>query len=111
MQASVDRPIAILSAATMAGSLGLAAGGGASPLLAASMTHDDAMLGLPLGVLVIGSALGAVSISWRTVAIGRTSSLSAGYATGGIGAVVVIAGAAAARFGVVLLGCLLLGAA
>ena len=62
----------------MVGSVGLAAGGSASPLLAASMTHGDALLGLPLGVLVLGSAVGALSISWRSTTAGRAASLSAG---------------------------------
>lgn len=95
----------------MVGSVGLAAGGSASPLLAASMTHGDALLGLPLGVLVMGSAVGALSISWRSTTAGRAASLSAGYAAGALGAIVVVAGAAEAEFAVVLLGCLLMGAA
>lgn len=100
-----------LAATTALGSAGLAAGGTASPLLAADLRGSEAAAGLPLGVLVAGSALGALVIARRTARHGRGPSLSAGYALGALGAAVVVVGATAASFGIVLAGCLLLGAA
>jgi MFS family permease len=75
------------------------------------MTHGVAASGLPLGVVVSGAALSAVVISWRTGRAGRVSSLCLGYAVGALGACVVVAGAAAGSFAVVLAGSFLLGAA
>ena len=100
-----------LAAATAVGSVGLAAGGSASPLLAARMTGGEAAAGLPLGTVVSGSAVSALLIAWRTDRAGRAASLSMGYALGALGALVVVAGAGAGSFASVLAGCFLLGAA
>jgi MFS family permease len=99
-----------LAASAAIGSVGLAAGGSASPLLAATMTEGVAAAGLPLGVVVAGSALSALLISWGTARAGRVSSLCIGYAAGALGALIVVTGAHVESFAIVLAGSLLLGA-
>lgn len=101
----------VLALATIAGSMGLAAGGTAGALIAADMTGSTASAGLPLGLLVVGSAVGAVLISRRTQRRGRASGLLLGYALGIVGAAAVVAGAVAGSFGAVLAGSAVLGAA
>ena len=48
----------MLAAATLIGSLGLAAGGTAAALLAVEMTSSEAAAGLPLGALAAGRGRG-----------------------------------------------------
>ena len=104
-------PLWILAVTNAAGSVGLAAGGTAGPLLAAEMRGTAAAAGLPIGVLVAGSGAAALTMSWLGARRRRTSGLALGYAIGALGAVVVIAGAVAGGLGTVLAGCFLLGAA
>jgi MFS family permease len=103
--------LAVLAIATAVGSLGLAAGGTAGALVATAMTGSTASAGLPLGVLVAGSAAGAALISRRTQRAGRLRGLMLGYALGTAGAVVVIVGMVVSSFGLVLAGSAALGAA
>jgi hypothetical protein len=53
----------LLAAATAVGAVGLAAGGSAGALLAEDITGSTTWAGVPLGVLVLGSAAGALLIS------------------------------------------------
>jgi MFS family permease len=108
---SERRTLAVLALATGVGSLGLAAGGTAGALLAEDITGSDAAAGVPLGVLVAGSAAGALLIARRMGRSGRASGLILGYALGTAGAVTVIAGAVASSFALVLAGSAALGAA
>src|SRR5688500_14828614 len=85
--------LVLLAVATAIGALGLAAGGSAGALLAEDMTGSTAWAGVPLGVLVVGSAASAVLIGLETSRAGRTLGLALGYAAGAAGAVLVIAGA------------------
>ena len=103
--------IAGLMAATATGSLGLGAGGTAGALVAARMTGGSATAGLPLGILVVGSAAGALLIAQRTRRASRTAALALGYLIGAAGALLVIAAVAAHSFGGLLCGSFLLGAA
>jgi MFS family permease len=105
------RQVALLAAATAIGSTGLAAGGTADALVAADLAGTDAAAGLPLGLLVLGSAAAAVLVSRLTPRIGRRSGLAAGYLAGSAGAAAVVASAAAGCFAGVLAGSTLLGAA
>jgi MFS family permease len=109
--ASERRTLGVLAAATAVGSLGLAAGGTAGALLAEDITGSDAAAGVPLGVLVAGSAAGALLIARRTSRSGRAAGLILGYALGTAGAVAVIGGAIASSFVLVLVGSAALGAA
>ena len=71
---------------TAIGSTGLAAGGTAGALLGAQMTGTEAMAGLPLGLLVVGSAAAAILVSRTTSFMGWRRSLALGYVLGLLGA-------------------------
>jgi MFS family permease len=103
--------LALLSAATAIGALGLAAGGSAGALLAREMTGSTAWAGVPLGVLVVGSAAGALLIARQTSRAGRLAGLILGYGIGTAGAAIVIAAALVDDFGLLLVGSAALGAA
>jgi MFS family permease len=100
-----------LAASTAIGALGLAAGGSAGALLAKQMTASTSLAGLPLGVLVLGSAAGALLIARRTAQRGRAAGLQLGYGLGIAGALVVVAAAALGSFALLLVGSAGLGAA
>jgi MFS family permease len=103
--------LAWLTAATAVGAFGLAAGGTAGALVAEDMTSSTAWAGVPLGVLVVGSAAGALLIARRTTRAGRAAGLMLGYAIGAVGAVIVVAAAAIDDFVLLLVGSAALGAA
>lgn len=113
-----DRPVhasrsmlVLLTVATAVGSMGLAAGGTAGALLAAELTGSPAAAGLPLGVLVACTAIGAVIISRRTARAGRAAGLLFGYLAGVAGAAVVVAAAQLGSFALVLGGTAAMGVA
>jgi MFS family permease len=103
--------LGLLAVATAIAALGLAAGGSAGALLAEEMTGSAGAAGLPLGVLVLGSALGALVISRQTNRAGRSAGLILGYAVGVAGGAAVIAAAAVDDFALLLAGSFALGAA
>src|SRR5262247_1966752 len=103
--------LVLLAVATAVGSTGLSAGGTAGTLIAVDLTGSAALAGVPLGLLVVGSAAGAVVISRRSQQAGRVAGLRWGYALGAVGAVIVIVGTAVESFGLVLAGSLALGVA
>jgi MFS family permease len=105
------RDLLRLVVATGLASIGLAAGGTGGALLATELAGSTSVAGLPFGLLVAGSAGGAVLISWLTPRSGRAAALAVGYLTGVAGALVVIAGALAAMLPLVFLGSVLLGPA
>ncbi len=80
----------LLAVATAIGGTGLAAGGTSGALLGAELGGTSAAAGLPLGLLVVGSAIGALLISWEAGRGRRGRGLMLGYAIGAAGAVVVI---------------------
>jgi hypothetical protein len=55
----------VLALATAVGSTGLAAGGTAGALLGVEITGTEAAAGLPLGLLVVGSAATTATLSNR----------------------------------------------
>jgi NADH dehydrogenase len=101
----------LLAAATAIGALGLAAGGSAGALVAEDVTGSTAWAGLPLGVLVAGSAAGALLIARQTSRAGRGSGLVLGYGVGTAGATVVIVATVLDDFVLLLAGSAALGAA
>ena len=103
--------LALLATTSAIGSTGLAAGGTAGALLGAQLAGTDAAAGLPLGLLVLGSAASALLISWYTNRIGRGLSLAAGYLVGVAGAVLVVAAAIAGSLATLLVGSMFLGGA
>src|SRR5947209_19129062 len=91
-----SRAVGVLAVTSALGSTALAAGGSAGALLGTSLAGTDAVAGLPIGLLVLGSAGSAIAISRATPAIGRHTSLAAGYAVGVLGAALVVLAAALA---------------
>jgi MFS family permease len=100
-----------LALATAVGGTGLAAGGTAGALLGTDLAGSDAAAGVPLGLLVVGSAAAAPLISYATPRIGRALSLTLGYLVGAAGAAVVVAAAVVESFALLLVGSVLVGAA
>jgi MFS family permease len=113
--ADLSRPqrvvLFLLAVATLIGATGLAAGGTAGALLGAKLAHSDMGAGLPLGVLVLGSAAAAVLISRLTIRLGRGRSLALGYLIGSGGAGLVILAVVRSSLIALLAGSLLAGAA
>lgn len=105
------RVLLLLAAATAIGSTGLAAGGTAGALLAADITGSNAAAGLPLGLLVIGSAAGALLLAAAAARGRRGPGLVLGYCVGACGAGIVIAAAVQRSMQLVLAGSLALGTA
>ncbi len=103
--------LVLLAVATAVGSTGLSAGGTAGTLIAVDLTGSAALAGVPLGLLVVGSAAGAVLISRRSQQAGRVAGLRWGYTLGAVGAAIVVVGTAVESFGLVLAGSLALGVA
>jgi MFS family permease len=103
--------LAILALATAVGATGLAAGGTAGALLGSELAGSDAAAGVPLGMLVVGSAAAAPLISYLTPRLGRERSLTLGYFVGAVGAEGVVLAAWAESFVLLLVGSVLLGAA
>jgi predicted MFS family arabinose efflux permease len=103
--------LAILAVATAIGATGLAAGGTAGALLGADLAGSDAAAGVPLGLLVVGSAASAPLISYLTPRLGRERSLALGYFVGAVGAEVVVIAAVAESLTVLLVGSVLVGTA
>jgi len=100
-----------LAVATGLASIGLAAGGTGGALLATKLAGTQAVAGLPFGLVVAGSAGGAVLLSWLTVRIGRSRSLAVGYLSGVIGCLIVVGASIIGSLPLVLVGSLLLGPA
>ena len=101
----------MLAATSAAGSLGLAAGGTAGALLGAELTGTAAAAGLPLGLLVLGSAGSAVVISRRSSRVGRGRSLALGYVLGSAGAGLSVVAVVAGSLPLLLVASVLLGSA
>jgi MFS family permease len=101
----------VLALGTAVGSSGLAAGGTAGALLGAELAGTDSAAGIPLGLLVVGSAGAAPLISVATSRLGRARSLALGYLVGAAGAGGVVLAAIAESLVVLLVASVLLGAA
>jgi MFS family permease len=101
----------LLAAATAVAATGLAAGGSAGALLAEDITGSTSWAGVPLGVLVLGSAAGALLISRVARSAGRAGGLVLGYGAGAVGAVLVVAAAELEDLALLLAGSAALGAA
>lgn len=100
-----------LAVVTVIASTGLAAGGTAGSLLGKELVGTDALAGLPLGMLVIGTGATALVISRQIGRRGWGQGLMSGYVVGAIGGLMVIGAAAIGSFAGLLLGSLMLGAA
>ncbi|WP_231390316.1 MFS transporter [Nocardia sp. CNY236] len=104
VSASIDDPLGskaqrrtliVLVAAQALSGAGLAAGVTVGALLAQEMLSSTGLAGLPSALGTAGSALAAVAVGRISQARGRRPGLVAGYLTGAIGSVGVIAAAVA----------------
>lgn len=102
------RRLILLCLSQAVGSLGLAAGAVAGPLLAETVTGSAAYGPLPLGLLVVGSALSAPVVTAATRRIGRARGLATCHVVAALGAAVVVL-AGARHLTPLLIGSLLLG--
>ncbi len=102
--------LATLSAAQVLGGIAIAGSIPAGALIAASLGGDVAA-GLAQTAGVLGAALVALPLARLALSRGRRISISTGYATGAIGALLVIAGGVQKSTALVLIGCLFVGAA
>ncbi|HEX6419903.1 MAG TPA: MFS transporter [Acidimicrobiales bacterium] len=80
------RLLARLALATAIGSTGLAAGGTAGGIAATRMGGSSAWAGVPTGLVVAGSAVGAIAIARRAAAGRRPAGIASSYVTGAAGA-------------------------
>ncbi|MFC9964618.1 MFS transporter [Nocardia ignorata] len=87
------RTLGVLVSAQILSGAGLAAGITVGALLAKDMLGSTSLAGLPSALFTAGSALAAVAVGRLSQARGRRPGLAAGYLTGAIGSVGVIAAA------------------
>jgi len=99
----------LLLAAQAVAAVGLAAGGTAGPLLAASITGSETIAPVPLGLVALGSGVSAPFVTALMRRRGRALGLAISYASATLGVLLVIAAAAHARIVPLLAGSLLLG--
>lgn len=102
------RRLVMLCVSQAVGSVGLAAGAVAGPLLAETVTGSAAYGPAPLGLLVVGSALSAPLVTGSMHRVGRARGLAACYFVAAAGAAVVVL-AGARHLAPLLVGSLLLG--
>jgi MFS family permease len=105
-----SRLLRVLIAAQVLGGLGQAAGGAAGALLARDVAGTDAAAGLPLSMLVAGSALTAIPISGLSRSAGRRPGLATALLIGAAGAAMCVWAGAVSSLPLLLVGCLAFGA-
>ncbi|RJK96476.1 MFS transporter [Vallicoccus soli] len=105
------RTVRVLAASQVLGGVGVASGIAANGLLAEEVSGSAGLSGLATTGTVLGAALAAVPLARLTAASGRRAGLAAGWLVGGAGAVVLLVAAAVDGFALLLLGCVLFGAA
>ncbi|ROR37338.1 MFS transporter [Kitasatospora cineracea] len=88
------RILRVLVVSQVLSGAGLAAGITVGALLAQEMLGSTGLAGLPSALFTAGSAVAAIAVSRISAARGRRPGLAAGYATGAVGSVGVIAAAA-----------------
>jgi len=84
------RTLLIVSISQIFGGAGLAAGVTVGALIAQQMLGTDAFTGLPAALFTLGSACGAFIVGRLSQRFGRRMGLTAGFITGGIGAISVV---------------------
>lgn len=105
-----SRLLRVLVGAQVLGGLGQAAGGAAGALLAREVAGSDAAAGLPLSLLVTGSALAAIPVSALSRSAGRRPGLAAALVGGALGAALCVLAGVFESLPLLLVGSLLFGA-
>lgn len=105
------RTVGVLSSAQVLGGIAVAGSIPAGGLIAASIADSEGVAGLAQTAGTLGAAIIALPLARIALVGGRRPALVTGYAVGGAGALLVIAGASMRSLAVVLLGCLLVGVA
>lgn len=105
------RTLGVLS--TYQGLSGIAVAGAipAGALIAAGVSGSEAAAGFAQTSGVVGAALAALPLARLTLARGRRGALAVGVSLGALGAVVVLVAAVVRSFPLVVVGCMLVGAA
>lgn len=84
------RTLFIVVLSQIFGGAGLAAGVTVGALLAQDMLGTDSFAGIPVALITLGSAVAALLVGRLSQRFGRRFGLSAGFLTGGIGAIGVV---------------------
>ena len=87
------RVLVVVMASQVLGGAGLAAGITVGALLAQDMLGSDDLSGLPAALFTLGAALAAFLVGRVTQRSGRRLGIGLGFATGGFGAIGVVAAA------------------
>ena len=103
------RTVRVLAAAQVLGGVGVGSGISVGGLIAEDVSGSTALSGLAQTAAVLGAAVAALPMSRLMSARGRRPGLLAGYVVALLGALVVVLGADAGVFALVLLGSALLG--
>ncbi|HSK96389.1 MAG TPA: MFS transporter, partial [Euzebyales bacterium] len=96
-------------AAVALGSIGFFAALTVAPLVAVELTGSEALSGVPNAGGLVGTALGATTLSRVMARRGRRAGLMAGFASAAVGAVVAIAAIVSGVFLLFIAGMVLLG--
>ncbi|WP_460358479.1 MFS transporter [Mycobacterium sp. ZZG] len=93
LEAIQKRTLRVLVAAQIFSGAGLAAGVTVGALLAQDMLGSTGLAGLPSALFTIGSAAAAAVVGQLSQRLGRRTGLAAGYLTGALGSVGIVAAA------------------
>ncbi|HET7902423.1 MAG TPA: MFS transporter [Candidatus Nanopelagicales bacterium] len=105
------RTLGVLSTYQALSGIAVAGAIPAGALIAAGVGGSEAAAGIAQTSGVVGAALAALPLARLTLSGGRRRALATGVSLGALGAVVVVVAAVTRSFPLVVLGCLLVGAA
>ncbi|MCX2930806.1 MFS transporter [Mycobacterium sp. CVI_P3] len=110
LDAVQKRTLRVLFAAQVFSGAGLAAGITVGALLAQDMLGSTGLAGLPTALFTIGSAAAAAGVGGLSQRLGRRTGLAAGYATGALGSIGIIAAAVAGNVALLFVALFVYGA-
>lgn len=105
------RTLGVLSSYQVLSGIAVAGSIPAGALIAAGVAGSEAAAGLAQTSGVVGAAIAALPLARLTLSGGRRRALGVGVAVGALGAVVVVVASVLRSFPLVVVGCLLVGAA